>query len=400
MKKTTLILSILIFSIMVIGPLKAMTANTMLPRLQPLPSLAPMLEKVMPSVVSISVEGRAMVNTLRMPPQFERLFNEDSPFCGNGSPFHGSPLCQVGPHGHKQTAEHDFRALGAGVVIDTAKGYVITNNHVVDNANKIQVQLSDGRRYDAKLIGKDMRSDIALLQLKNFTNLIAIKIADSNQLRIGDYVIAIGNPYGLGETATLGIVSALGRIGLNTEKYENFIQTDAAINRGNSGGALANLNGELIGINTAILAPDGGNIGIGFAIPSNMVKNLAVQMVQYGKVKRCELGISGTELNSELAQVMHICARRGVFINEVAHKTSAAKAGIKAGDVIITINGKAISSFAAFRAEIGTSLIGSKIMLGIIRENKPLILDVTLEERANRQIQVDTTTKGTRLSKV
>lgn len=386
MKKTALILSALTFS-MAMGPLKASAADTSFSSSQPLPSLAPMLEKVMPSVVSINVEGSTTVNTPRMPPQFQQFFGEDSPFCRNGSPLQGSPLCQVGPDGQQQGTQQNFQALGAGVVIDAAKGYVVTNNHVVDNANKIQVKLSDGRRYDAKVIGKDMRSDIALLQLKDFKNLTAIKMADSDQLRVGDYAIAIGNPYGLGETATSGIVSALGRSGLNIENYENFIQTDAAINRGNSGGALVNLNGELIGINTAILAPDGGNIGIGFAIPSNMVKNLTAQMVEYGQVKRGELGIKGTELNSELAKAMKIDAQRGAFVNEVVPKSSAAKAGIKAGDVIVTINGKAISSFASFRAEIGTLPIGSKMALGIIRDGKPMTLDATLEQSTQTQIE-------------
>lgn len=178
--------------------------------------------------------------------------------------------------------QQKFMALGSGVIIDAAKGYVVTNNHVVDNATVIKVQLSDGRKFDAKIVGKDPRSDIALIQIQDPKNLTAIKLADSDTLRVGDYTVAIGNPFGLGETVTSGIVSALGRSGLNAQNYENFIQTDAAINRGNSGGALVNLNGELIGINTAILAPDGGNIGIGFAIPSNMVKNLTSQMVEFG----------------------------------------------------------------------------------------------------------------------
>lgn len=386
MKKTALILSALTFS-MAMGLLKASAADTTFSSSQPVPSLAPMLEKVMPSVVSINVEGSTTVNTPKMSPQFQQFFGEDSPFCCNGSPFQGSLLCQVGPDGQQQGTQQNFQALGAGVVIDAAKGYVVTNNHVVNNANKIQVKLSDGRRYDAKVIGKDMRSDIALLQLKDLKNLTAIKMADSDQLRVGDYAIAIGSPYGLGETATLGIVSALSRSGLNIENYENFIQTDAAINSGNSGGALVNLNGELIGINTAILAPDGGNIGIGFAIPSNMVKNLTTQMVEYGQVKRGELGIKSTELNSELAKAMKIDAQRGAFVNEVVPKSSAAKAGIKAGDVIVTINGKAISSFASFRAEIGTLPIGSKMALGIIRDGKPMTLDATLEQSTQTQIE-------------
>ncbi|HEI8866883.1 serine endoprotease DegP [Serratia sp. AKBS12] len=391
MKKTALVLSALAFSIgMAMGPVTASAAETASASTpsQQLPSLAPMLEKVMPSVVSINVEGSTAVNTPRMPPQFQQFFGEDSPFCQDGSPFQGSPMCQGGQGGPgDQGAKQKFQALGAGVVIDATKGYVVTNNHVVDNASKIQVQLSDGRRFDAKMIGKDPRSDIALIQLKDFKNLTAIKMADSDKLRVGDYTVAIGNPYGLGETATSGIVSALGRSGLNIENYENFIQTDAAINRGNSGGALVNLNGELIGINTAILAPDGGNIGIGFAIPSNMVKNLTAQMVEYGQVKRGELGIMGTELNSELAKAMKVDAQRGAFISQVLPKSAAAKAGIKAGDVIVTLNGKAISSFASFRAEVGTLPVGSKLALGLIRDGKPVTVDVTLEQ--SKQTQVD-----------
>ncbi|CAI1133972.1 serine endoprotease DegP [Serratia proteamaculans] len=389
MKKTALVLSALAFSIgMAMGPMTASAAETASSSTQQLPSLAPMLEKVMPSVVSINVEGSTTVNTAKMPPQFQQFFGEDSPFCQDGSPFQASPMCQGGGQGAPgQGTQQKFQALGAGVVIDAAKGYVVTNNHVVENANKIQVQLNDGRKFDAKVIGKDPRSDIALIQLKDFKNLTAIKMADSEQLRVGDYTVAIGNPYGLGETATSGIVSALGRSGLNIENYENFIQTDAAINRGNSGGALVNLNGELIGINTAILAPDGGNIGIGFAIPSNMVKNLTAQMVEFGQVKRGELGIMGTELNSELAKAMKVDAQRGAFVSQVMPKSSAAKAGIKAGDVIVTMNGKAISSFASFRAEIGTLPVGSKMSLGIIRDGKPITVDVTLEQSSQTQVE-------------
>lgn len=191
----------------------------------------------------------------------------------------------------------------------------------------------------------------------------------------------------MGETVTSGIVSALGRSGLNVENYENFIQTDAAINRGNSGGALINLNGELIGINTAILAPDGGNIGIGFAIPSNMVKNLTSQMVEFGQVKRGELGIMGTELNSELAKAMKVDAQKGAFISQVVPKSAAAKAGIKAGDIIVSMNGKAINSFAGFRAEIGTLPVGSKMTLGLLRDGKPINVDVVLEQSSHSQVE-------------
>lgn len=392
MKKKTLLLSALALSIgMAMGPVStAMAAETASSSTAQLPSLAPMLEKVMPSVVSINVEGSTTVNTPRMGQQFQQFFGEDSPFCQDGSPFQGSPMCQQGGGveggGAAPQPKQNFQALGSGVIMNAEKGYVVTNNHVVDNATKITVQLNDGRKFEAKVIGKDPRSDIALIQLQDAKNLTAIKLADSEQLRVGDYTVAIGNPYGLGETATSGIVSALGRTGLNVENYENFIQTDAAINRGNSGGALVNLNGELIGINTAILAPDGGNIGIGFAIPSNMVKNLTNQMIEFGQVKRGELGIMGTELNSELAKAMKVDAQRGAFVSQVMPKSAAAKAGIKAGDVILTLNGKQISSFASFRAEVGTQPIGTKMSLGLLRDGKPITVEVTLEQSVQAQV--------------
>ncbi|HCM9423550.1 TPA: serine endoprotease DegP [Enterobacter asburiae] len=396
MKKTTLAMSALALSLgLALSPLTATAAETAssAATAQQMPSLAPMLEKVMPSVVSINVEGSTTVNTPRMPRNFQQFFGDNSPFCQDGSPFQSSPFCQGGGAGDDSQGggqQQKFMALGSGVIIDAAKGYVVTNNHVVDNANSIKVQLSDGRKFDAKVVGKDPRSDIALIQIQDPKNLTAIKIADSDALRVGDYTVAIGNPFGLGETVTSGIVSALGRSGLNAENYENFIQTDAAINRGNSGGALVNLNGELIGINTAILAPDGGNIGIGFAIPSNMVKNLTSQMVQYGQVKRGELGILGTELNSELAKAMKVDAQRGAFVSQVMPNSSAAKAGIKAGDVITSLNGKPISSFAALRAEVGSMPIGSKVTLGLLHDGKPV--NVSLELQQSSQNQVDSST--------
>ena len=394
MRKTTLAMSALAMSLgLALSPMSAFAAESTssVTAAQPIPSLAPMLETVMPSVVSITVEGNAPANAQRASRNFQQFFGDNSPFCQEGSPFQSSPFCQGGGRGPDGgESPQKFSALGSGVIIDAAKGYVVTNNHVVDNANVIKVQLGDGRKFEAKVVGKDPRSDIALLQLQDPKNLTAIKMADSDALRVGDYTVAIGNPYGLGETVTSGIVSALGRSGLNVENYENFIQTDAAINRGNSGGALVNLNGELIGINTAILAPDGGNIGIGFAIPSNMVKNLTSQMVEYGQVRRGELGIMGTELNSELAKAMKVDAQRGAFVSQVMANSSAAKAGIKAGDVITSINGKAISSFAALRAEVGSMPVGSKITLGLLRDGKSI--SVNLELQQSSQTQVDSAT--------
>ncbi len=396
MKKNTLALALALSLGMAMSPVSVFAAETASSSSQQLPSLAPMLEKVMPSVVSISVEGSTTVKTPRMPQQFQQFFGDDSPFCQDGSPFQASPLCQGGgdPNGGADAQKQAFRALGSGVIINADKGYVVTNNHVVDNATKIQVQLSDGRRYDAKVIGKDPQSDIALIQLKDAKNLTAIKMADSDNLRVGDYTVAIGNPYGLGETVTSGIVSALGRSGLNVENYENFIQTDAAINRGNSGGALVNLNGELIGINTAILAPDGGNIGIGFAIPSAMVKNLTAQMIEYGQVKRGELGIVGTELNSELAKAMKVDAQRGGFVSQVLPNSAAAKAGVKAGDVVVSMNGKPLTSFAALRAEVGSLPVGTKLQLGLLRDGKPVNVTVELQQSTQDKVQSATIYNG------
>ncbi|MBT0724337.1 serine endoprotease DegP [Rosenbergiella sp. S61] len=391
MKKNILSLSMVALSLsLAFSSISVSAAQTTSADSLQMPSLAPMLQKIMPSVVSISVEGSTTVKN-QANQQFQQFFGDMTPFCQQGSPFMNSPLCQTPNQGQGQGSQQEkFRALGSGVVINAQKGYVVTNNHVVENASKITVQLSDGRRFDAKVLGKDPRSDIALIQLNDATNLTAIKMADSDNLQVGDYTVAIGNPYGLGETVTSGIVSALGRSGLNVDNYENFIQTDAAINRGNSGGALVNLNGELIGINTAILAPDGGNIGIGFAIPSNMVRNLTAQMIEYGQVKRGELGIMGTELNSELAKAIHVNAQRGGFISQVLPNSSAEKAGIKPGDVIVSMNGKPLNSFAALRAEVGSLPVGTKLVLGIIRDGKPI--NVTIELQQSRQDNVSSAT--------
>ncbi|KAI3491407.1 hypothetical protein L1887_44023 [Cichorium endivia] len=247
-------------------------------------------------------------------------------------------------------------------------------------ADKISVQLNDGREFDAKLIGGDDQSDIALLQVQNPSNLTQIAIADSDKLRVGDFAVAVGNPFGLGQTATSGIVSALGRSGLNLEGLENFIQTDASINRGNSGGALLNLNGELIGINTAILAPGGGSIGIGFAIPSNMAKTLAQQLIQFGEIKRGLLGIKGMEMSADIAKAFNINVQRGAFVSEVLPNSGSAKAGVKSGDVIVSLNDKPLNSFAELRSRIATTEPGAKVKLGLIRDGKPLDVEVTLDK--------------------
>ena len=360
MKKQTLLLSALALSVglSLWTPSQVAAAiPSQVPGQAAIPSLAPMLEKVLPAVVSVQVEGTA-TQSQKVPEELKKFFGEEMP---------------------DQPAQ-PFEGLGSGVIIDAAKGYVLTNNHVINQAQKISVQLNDGREFDAKLIGGDDQSDIALLQLQNATNLTQIKVADSDTLRVGDFAVAVGNPFGLGQTATSGIVSALGRSGLNLEGLENFIQTDASINRGNSGGALLNLNGELIGINTAILAPGGGSVGIGFAIPSNMAQTLANQLIQSGEIKRGLLGIKGTEMSADLAKAFNLNVQRGAFVSEVLPNSGSAKAGIKSGDVITSLNGKTLNSFAELRSRIATTAPGTTVRLGLLRDGKPLDVNVTLDK--------------------
>lgn len=329
------------------------------------PSLAPLIEKAIPAVVNISVNGKKSLNrdAFDIPEEF-RFFFPDI-----------------------QQRERKFSALGSGVIIDAQKGYVITNHHVIDGADEIKVTLHDSRVFNAKVKGQDEQTDFALLELENPQNLTELKFADSDSLKVGDFAIAIGNPFGLGQTVTSGIVSALGRSGLNIENYENFIQTDAAINSGNSGGALINLKGELIGINTAILGKAGGNIGIGFAIPSNMAHSIVDQLIANGKVTRGLLGIMGTEVNEDLAKNFDYKSRNGAFVNEVMKNSAADKAGIKSGDILTSINGVPITSFGQLRAKIATLGAGAKIKLGVFRDGSEKQIEVTLDSDSNSAMQ-------------
>lgn len=374
MKKPLLALTVLSLSLSsIITPIQATAALPLSVDGEQLPSLAPMLERVTPAVVSISVEG-TQVSKQHIPDQFRFFFGPDFPA--------------------EQLQERPFRGLGSGVIINAKKGYVVTNYHVINGAEKIRVKLHDGREYDAELVGGDQMSDVALLKLEKAKNLTEIKIADSDKLRVGDFTVAIGNPFGLGQTVTSGIVSALGRSGLNLENFENFIQTDAAINSGNSGGALVNLNGELIGINTAILGPNGGNVGIGFAIPSNMMTNLTGQILEFGEVKRGMLGVQGGEITSELAEALGYESSKGAFVSQVVPDSAADKAGLEAGDVIVSVNGKAINSFSELRAKVATLGAGKKVTLGLIRDGKEKSFDVTLGEQANAKTTADKLHEG------
>lgn len=332
------------------------------------PTLAPLVDKVSPAVVNISVSGKqrnqSSVNDL-----FE-FFNQQRP----------------------EQPKQKFVGLGSGVIIDASKGYIITNHHVINNADDIKIELKSGQVLNATVVGQDKQSDIALLQVDIAENkhikLSEIPFANSDKLHVGDFVLAIGNPFGLGQTVTSGIISALGRSGLNIENLENFIQTDAAINSGNSGGALVNLEGELIGVNTAILGPNGGNIGIGFAIPSNMINNLVEQLIQHGEVRRGVLGVRGGEITPELAKSFDLDSQHGAFVYQVNKDSAAEEAGIKPGDVIVAVNNKNIKSFAELRAKVGTLGSGKKINLEVIRDGKSLMLEAVLQASEEQAQQI------------
>ena len=342
--KVTALAAILMSSLQFVQPAQAAIPFTSLKG--EVPSLAPMVEKVTPAVVNISVAGSKEVKAGMDPFQY---------FFGN----------RRGP----QTQERPFKGLGSGVIIDKDKGYVVTNNHVIDDADEILVTLKDGRQFEAKKIGSDAQSDVALLKIDP-DNLSEIKIADSDRLRVGDFVVAIGNPFGLGQTVTSGIVSAKGRHGLSApsqQGLEDFIQTDAAINSGNSGGALVNLKGELVGINTAIIAPGGGNVGIGFAIPSIMMNNLVNQLIEFGEVKRGVLGITGYDFNADLAKTFELDIAQGAFVQQVIPDSSADKGGLKYGDVVTHVDGIKISSFNELRSKVSTKGAGSEIELTVNR---------------------------------
>ncbi|MGD8312155.1 MAG: DegQ family serine endoprotease [Gammaproteobacteria bacterium] len=327
-------------------------------------SLAPMLEKVLPAVVNIASRSTVRVqhNPLLDDPFFRRFFD----------------LPDALPR------EQQTESRGSGVIVDARQGYVLTNYHVIGDADDITVTLRDRRSYPAQVIGQDPEVDVALLRIEA-EDLVAIAIADSDELRVGDFVVAIGNPFGLGQTVTYGIVSALGRTGLGIEGFENFIQTDASINPGNSGGALVTTQGQLVGINTAIVGPAGGNVGIGFAIPSNMAHAIMTQLAEHGEVRRGQLGILIQDLTPELATAFGLLHTGGAVIAQVLPGSAAQQAGLVAGDIVVAANGKPVPSGGALRNAIGLQRSGEKITLDIVRNGRSLTLQATLAEpRARR----------------
>jgi serine protease Do/serine protease DegQ len=327
----------------------------------PVPTLAPMIKRVAPAVVNIATRGtireRTPQNPLLEDPFFRRFFD----------------IPDIGPR------ERQFQSAGSGVIFDARNGYIVTNAHVVDNATEITVTLQDGRDLSATVVGSDVPSDVAVLKVTP-ENLTQLALGDSSKLEQGDYVVAIGNPFGLQHTVTQGIVSGLGRSGINPDGYEDFIQTDASINPGNSGGAPVNLRGELVGINSAILSRSGGNIGIGFAIPVNMAHSIMEQLIEFGSVKRGLLGVNIYSLTPDMAKSLNLANTQGVLVSQVTEGSAAEKAGIKPGDVITRINGQPIKSNSELRNAIGLSRVGDKLDVALLRDRKPLHVSAVITE--------------------
>jgi Do/DeqQ family serine protease len=316
-------------------------------------SIAPMLERVLPAVVNISTRTRTKVmrHPLLDDPFFRRFF--DIP--------------------DTQRRARQKQSLGSGVIVDAAKGYILTNHHVIEGADEITATLRDQRQFTAEVVGSDPEVDLALIRIKA-GDLTALPVADSDEVRVGDFVVAIGSPFGLGQTVTYGIVSALGRSGLGIEGYEDFIQTDASINPGNSGGPLVNMNGELVGVNTAIVGPSGGNIGIGFAIPGNMASIIMVHLSEHGEVRRGQLGVVAQDLTPDLAQAFGLKQRGGAVVSQVTPGSAAEEAGLRSGDVIVSLDGRAVTGSSDLRNAVGLLRVGTRIKLEVLRKGKRMTL--------------------------
>ena len=333
----------------------------------PVPSLSPMIKKVSPAIVNIATRGtiheKGPQNPLLDDPFFRRFFDV---------PQESGPV------------DKPFQSAGSGVIFDAKAGYIVTNAHVVENASEITVTLQDGRDLKAEIVGSDEPSDVAVLKVKT-EGLIQISLGDSAKVEVGDFVVAIGNPFGLQHTVTSGIISGLSRSGINPDGYEDFIQTDASINPGNSGGALVNLRGELIGINTAILSRSGGNIGTGFAIPVNMAHSVMDQLIKYGSVKRGLLGVSMYTVTPDIAQSLGLPNAQGALVSQVVDGSPAEKAGIHTGDVITSVNGQSVKSNGELRNAIGLMRVGDKVEIGLLREGKPLHVTAVIADTTTPQ---------------
>mgnify|MGYP002631194450 CR=1 FL=1 len=332
---------------------------------QGIPSLAPMLEQVTPAVVNIRVS-----KTMSGPSNFS--------FNGQQIPEELRRYFQNLPESGGESERQPYATgEGSGVIIDAEHGYIITNHHVVDGASEIVVQLSDNRNFDAKLLGSDPSTDVALLQIEA-KDLVAIDIADVNTVQVGDYVVAIGNPFGIGQTVTSGIVSALGRAGLNNANYEDFIQTDAAINMGNSGGALVDMEGRLIGMNTAIISGNGGSNGIGFAVPSDMLSAVVDMLQRDGEVRRGMLGVTIADVTPEVSVALNIKMNEGAVVTSIVPDSAAEKAGLKVSDVIIAVDNEAINSSRELRNTVGLKRQGQEVKLALYRDGKEMTVNARI----------------------
>jgi Do/DeqQ family serine protease len=357
MKRTDLLSLALALAFAPLALLPAAPVSAALPAVvgeMQVPSLSPMIKKVSPAVVNIATRGtiheKGPQNPLLDDPFFRRFFDVPP---------------DSGPR------DRPFQSAGSGVIFDAKAGLIVTNAHVVENASEITVTLQDGRDLKAEIVGSDEPSDVAVLRVKG-DNLIQIALGDSSKVEVGDFAVAIGNPFGLAHTVTSGIISGLSRSGINPDGYEDFIQTDASINPGNSGGALVNLKGELIGINTAILSRSGGNIGIGFAIPVNMAHSVMDQLIKYGAVKRGLLGVSMYTVTPDIAKSLGLKNSEGALVSQVVDGSPAEKAGIRTGDVITSVNGQPVKSNGELRNAIGLLRVGDKVEVGFLREGKPM----------------------------
>ena len=331
---------------------------------EPLPSLAPVLERVTPAVVNVHTRTRVQVRT---------------------SPFFDDPFFRRFFEFPSVPRERVQQSLGSGVVVNAEAGYILTNNHVIDGADDIAVTLEDDREFAAEFVGSDRDTDLAVIRI-DASELAELPLSDSDRLRVGDFVVAVGNPFGLGQTVTSGIVSALGRSGLRGLEYQNFIQTDASINPGNSGGALIDLGGRLIGINTAIFTPSGGNVGIGFAIPASTAEHVMKQLIEYGEVRRGSLGVAVQDLTGELREALGVEDIGGAVITQVAEDSALARAGLKAGDVIVDIDGRAVTNSQTLRNIEGLLAVGSTVSVSYLRDGRTRATAVEIVEDLDARI--------------
>lgn len=324
-------------------------------------TLAPMLKQMMPAVVNVA----ATIPKDPQDPSFsEQAKASQNPFSSPDAPY-------------RAQRPRNIESMGSGVIVDAEKGYVITNAHVIHKASSVSVTLGDGRHFNAKIIGADLPSDVAVLQIKA-RDLHSIPLGNSEKLEVGDFVLAIGNPFGLNQTVTSGIVSALQRSDLHIEGYENFIQTDAAINSGNSGGALITGEGQLVGINTAILTTTGGSVGIGFAIPINMVKNVMEQLIKYGAVDRGVMGVMMQNFTPTLSEALHYSKKGGAIITQITPDSPAQKVGLAPYDIIEKINDRPVQNAAEVRNLVGILRIGDKLKIDYFRDNQEKSVELTI----------------------